>query len=249
MKNYLLLWHPHNASLGFADQMFKQGFNAWRIPVEPFWDDVKDLQIDVEDKQKITANGMYAFYLALSRLGFQYFVVDAGWGLGSFDNNYFYEHIFNRFEGKNDVLFDWGECYEDYVETKKMTVNEYWKVFEQRHDLMGDKLTVGATARNKEKLGATSLTSYLNQEKYWRETDKLAWVFGQCAWHNLFGSLDYEGKAKRIKELGINVVGLYQGNTSEWTCIGWENKILDLFGKRNKFEENQREKFIKHFCK
>lgn len=244
---YLLLWHKENGNLAFAKAMHKAGFNAWRIPVEPFWNQVKDLQIDVEDKQKMTANSMYDFYLSLKRLGFKFFLIDAGWGLGSFDGNYFYERIYDKFEGKQDVLYDWGECYEDCVETKKMTIEQYWKVFEQRHDLMGEQLTVGATARNKDKLGATSLTSYINQEKYWRSSDKLAWIFGQYAYHNLLGSLDYESKARKIKELKIDVVGLYQGNPSNWSAVGWENKIADMFGLREKFEEKLRTKFINFF--
>lgn len=38
---YLLLWHPKNGDISFAKRMLKTGFNAWRIPVEPFWNQVK----------------------------------------------------------------------------------------------------------------------------------------------------------------------------------------------------------------
>lgn len=244
---YLFLWHPKNYDLAFARKCYKRGFNAWRIPVEPFWNEVKDLQIDIDSKQKMVANKMYERYLALKIIGYKFFIIDYGWGLGDYDKNYFYEKISDKFEGKENILYDWGECYEDYVETKKMTKEQYWKVFEQRHDLVGEQLVIGATARNKDKLGATSLTSYLCQEKYWRETDNLIWIFGQAAYHNLLGSLNYEKKAEQIRKLGIKVIGLYQGNPSEWSSVGWENKIFDILGKREKFEEDKREKFIKYF--
>lgn len=244
---YLFLWHKDNGSLVFAKRMHSVGFNAWRIPVEPFWNEVKDLQIDIDSKQKMVANKMYEMYLSLKIIGYKLFVVDAGWGLGDFDKNYFYERIYDKFKEKEDVIFDWGECYEDYVETKKMTWEQYLDVFEQRIKLMGSRLAIGATARNKLKLNANSLTSYLNQEKYWTSADILVWIFGQYAWHNLCGSLDYENKAKKIKELNINVVGLYQNNPTNWSWLGWENKIMDILGKKEKFEAGQREKFINIF--
>ena len=243
----LFIWHPKNADLRFARNLFIQGFNAWRIPIYDFWKQVENLNLTIDEKQMKTALAMYDFYLSLKAIGYKFFVVDAGWGLGSFDGNYFYEKIFSVFEKCDDVIFDWGECFEDYVETGKMTEAEYYRVVEQRVSIMAGKLTIGATARNKKKLGADSLTSYLQQGKYWERTDKLAWIFGQIGWHNLFGSLDYQNKAEHLNMLGVKVIGLYQGNPSDWSWIGWENKILDLFGKRNKFEENQREKFIKHF--
>lgn len=244
--NHLFLWHPKNGDLRFARNMFIKGFNAWRIPVEDFYNKTGNVT-DIEARQEVTARLMYDFYLQLKTVGFKFFIVDAGWGLGEYDGNYFYEKIYNQFEACDDILFDWGECYEDYVETKKMTINQYRRVAEQRINLMAGRLSIGATARNKDKLGANSLTSYLCQEKYWRETDNLIWIFGQYAYHNLLGSLNYEKKAEQIRKLGIKVIGLYQGNPSEWSSVGWENKIFDILGKREKFEEDKREKFIKYF--
>jgi len=246
--NYLFLWHPKNGDIKFAEQMFIKGFNAWRIPV--LWDEVADLPYDYEQKQNIAVEKMFNFYTELKKIGFEFFIVDAGWGLGSFDENYFYEKIYKKFANYSDVLFDWGETFEDYVETKKMPDWIYWQIIrKEREDLIGDKLTIGATARNKDKLNATSLTSYFNQTKYFRKTDKLVWIFGQVGWHNLFGSLNYEKLYDKIVELGINVVGLYQGNSADWSWIGWENKILEMFNLREKFELKRTKEFLKVFKK
>lgn len=243
----LFIWHPKNADLRFARNLFIQGFNAWRIPIYDFWKQVENLNLTIDEKQMKTALMMYDFYLNLKAIGYKFFVVDAGWGLGSFDGNYFYEKIFSVFEKCEDVIFDWGECYEDWVETGKMTEAEYREVRKEREKVFGDRITIGATARNKKKLNADSLTSYYKQENHWEKTDKLVWIFGQCAWHNLFGSLDYDSLSRRARALKINHIGLYQGNPSEWSWAGFENKLLDLFGKREKFEEEKREKFIKQF--
>lgn len=248
MNKKLFIWHPKNHDIKFARQLRKMGFNAWRIPVEPFWTEASYWGVfSNEDKQKFVAVKMFALYEELKNTGYEFFIIDAGWGLGSYDNNYFYEKIFNRFKQCNDVVFDWGECYEDYVEKKKMTLQQYKEAFQQRYKLIGSRLIVGATARNKKNFGANSLTSYLNQKKYWSSEDSLAWIFGQSAWHNFAGSLCYKSKARQLKKLSVNLIGLYQGNPAEWNSIGWENKLMKLFGLKECFEEWQRNRFIKYF--
>ena len=242
--------HPSNFDYAFAEDLRKSGFNTLYINVSPFWEQTETgspKEFSYEFKQEIVAQKMRAYYEDLKDMGFTFFIIDAGWGLGNFDNNYFYEKIYKAFEDCEDVLFDWGECYEDYVETKKMTLDEYYRVAEQRINLISGQLSIGATSRNKDRLGATSLTSYCPQEKYWRKTDKYLWIFGQLAWHNLFGSLDYESKAKWVKENGVGTVLLYQFNPSSWSWLGFENKIGDILGCRQSFEKKQREEFIKAF--
>jgi len=245
--NYLGIWHPKCGEITFDKEMFKMGFNSYRIPVSPFWKEVENLCASYEDKQKATAKKMFEHYLVLKEIGYVFFLVDFGWGLGKYDQNWFYKVIYDEFKDCEDVFYDFGEFYEDYVETEKIDEITYESIMKERKDLIGDKLWIGATSRNKDKLGAVSLTSYWNQKKYWRATDKFVWIYGQLKFD---ADMCYENLSKVAKELGINKFFLYQGDPKKFDIAvpyTWLNSLLRLFGKDEKYEKNKREKFIKSF--
>lgn len=176
-------------------------------------------------------------------MGFEFFLnLGSGWGLGSYDNNYFYKVIGEEFKDTN-VLFDVGEFYEDYVETGKIDIATYAAIMYEKKLYFGKRMEQGNTARNKFSLNSDTLTSYWAQHKYWTN-DPFVWIFGQFAYHN-FSSLRYKKKAKICLDRNINVAFLYQGNPAAWTAIGWENKLFNCI--RPWFERWQRKRFIRSF--
>ncbi|MHB8842201.1 MAG: hypothetical protein ACYC56_10550 [Candidatus Aquicultor sp.] len=244
---FLGIWHP-DRSEEFAKKLLAQGFNTYMIA--PNWELVvseNPKDTPYEELQELTAIEMRERYDKLKKMGFKFFLnFGSGWGLGEFDKNWFFRKIYEQFEDCDDMLFDLGEFYEDYVETGKMKEEEYTGIVAEKREFFGKKLELGNTARNKIKLGSDTLTSYWNQEKYWRNTDPFVWIFGQAGWHNI-SSLRYKSKAEWCKKNNIQVALLYQGDKSEWKAIGWENKIADILHIRNWFENWQRKRFIKIF--
>jgi hypothetical protein len=235
------LYHP-NKSDEFLTEMVKLGFNGYAI--NPDWN--PDPSLSYYENQIEHAKKMRAFYEHLKTLGFKHFLMPAaGWGLADFDQNWFYEIVYNEFKDcGDDILWSIEEFYEDWVETGKMTEEEYNKILTKKKQFFANtNLELGNTARNKIRFNSDSLTSYIRQSKYWRPTDKLNWIFGQLAWHNLIGSLCYKSKSKSCGD----VVYLYQGNYSKLDGIGWENAIGDFLGIREKFEAWQRKRFIEKF--
>lgn len=254
------IYHPKAKEIWFCNYLRKLGFNAivldpshdWNIANEtyPHW--------GVIPKQHKAADLMFTRYKLLKKMGYEYFVnLGSSWGLGKLDGNYFFKIIGDKFIDCKDMIFDIGEFYEDYVEQanymdpitkqkRKLTYDEYQNVMNEKIKYFGDRVEIGNTRRNKLRFNSDTLTSYEFQNRYWRK-DLFVWIFGQCGWHNLIGSLMYGRKNKQCKERGIEKAILYQGNPSSWTVIGFENKILDFFKLREWFENWQRKRFIKKF--
>lgn len=254
------IYHPRTKELWYCNYLRKLGFNA--ITLDPLheWHIADTIPgLSIEEKQIKAAELMFKKYELLKRMGYVYFLnLGSSWGLGEFDGNYFWKVIGEKFKNCDDVIFDIGEFYEDYVEQasyydynlkakRKLTEPEYYRILGEKFSYFGKRVEIGNTRRNKLRFNADTLTSYEFQDKYWTKQDIFAWIFGQCGWHNLIGSLMYGRKAKQCNKKGIGKAFLYQGNPSAWTVIGFENKILDFFGLREFFESWQRKRFIKKF--
>lgn len=235
MKNLLLL---HRDNLTFPN------FNAVYIGVT--W-------LGNGDTQEKSVERMWNEYQSHKANGHTIFLIQFGYGLGDFDNNYFYKVIFRKFKDCSDVIFYIGEFYEEFAETGKFSPTQVEAIVFERMLLTKYNLIWDATARNKINIGANSLSSYFHQTKFWRTTDKFAWIYGQFAWHScipFIGSSSYKRLAKRINELGIKNVGLYQGDSNIWAWskpYTWGTWLQSKLGIQDWYEALQRKRFLKYF--
>lgn len=248
MKNILGIW---TNDINY-EELREIGFNAIFLPVYPFWVEADKMDIDYSLKQKLTAEVMYSEYLRLKQLGFSFFLIDFGWGLGAFDNNYFYEKIYNRFKN-DDILFYFGEPIEQLVEDRKYEYYDVKKIIDERFSLAGEQLLLDSTTRNIEQLRKdfpyikTAISSYYNQHKYWVKGQALSWIYGQL---KIGGSLCYKKLSSAADEKGITIRFLYQGDDGVFKFsipFTWFNSLLRLIGLDKRFKKWQQRRFIKHF--
>ena len=253
MKKYLAVYDPIGQRIGnnldflFAKKCLEIGYNSYYLDLNIYWCrwEVKN-GFYYEDKQIYAVDDMFKDYIKLREMGYELFIVTAGWGLGSLDNNYFYKVIYDKFRDSEDVVYDCGEFYEDYVEKatfvnfagekEKLLLDTYNNIINIKKRLIGDKLIIGATARNKKILQANSLTSYLFQECYWEEGDKLAWFYGQFSITHFFSSLWYKSHSKKLDSLGVSLRILYQGDGNKWIWsqpYTWANCIMNKIHFKN----------------
>ncbi len=224
----------------------KDGFNGLFLPIGYFYN----------GNQDETVNQMFKKYLKARELGFKYFLIDCGWGLGEFDNNYFYKKIIDKFRECEDVDFYLGEPIESWLETKTLTWEQIYKnEINERYGLTKrGNLIMDATLRNYHSLADwtglyknITISSYYNQHKEWRNYFPHVWIYGQL---KIGGSLRYKKLSKIADSLNIEKRFLYQGDLNKWNWkepFTWLNAILNLIGLQKWFENNQRKRFIKSF--
>ena len=253
------IWHPRAVAddRDFIKQLRNEGFTG--LVLMPRFDYIREQlpTAPYETLQRATANDMLDRYTVYKQMGFTIFLnFGAGWGLGKFDGNYFYQAI-DKSLNLPDVINDWGEFWEDYVEQAKypdpvtkqprqLTREEYYSIRSERNIYYQGRLEIGGTARNKQNLGLDTLTSYWNQKKYWAPTDPFFWIYGQLSYH-FPSSLRYKAKAALAKKYNTPAAFLYQGDLPGWDGTCFMIKLLSLLNLKEIFETWQRKRFIKHF--
>lgn len=247
---YLGVW-TKDLSRGNILSLVDQGFNSLFLQIGYFYDNTYPNNVK---RQETTVALMYDTYSFAKKLGFKYFLIDCGWGLGELDGNYFYEKIIAKFKDCQDVDFYLGEPIESFVETKQFTFEQVCeKIIMPRMDLMKFKnLIMDATTRNYKKLfdympGKVGISSYYNQHRLWTGSSSHVWVYGQL---KIGGSLCYKKLSKIADSLNIEKRFLYQDDPDTWSwkdLSSWLNTILKWLHLRKWFEGWQRERFIKYF--
>jgi len=240
------IWHkPEEVTLS---QLRKEGFNAVFITTK--WNEF--------DTMKTYLNRLWEMYIEAKRLGFIYFLIDYGQGVGAAEvpANYNYQLVYQAFKNE-DVIFYSGEPYENYVERMKIKEEDMRKSLYEKIQTCNQRFLTDSTVRNHEKIlriqNAYSkiriaISSYWRQERYWRDTN-FVWISGQLGYHNL-SSWRYKHLAKCAKETENEIIFLYQANPSDWTSDGWENKLFEfVFNKKSRLnlEAYRRKKFIEAF--
>jgi len=235
-------------------RLANKGFNKIFLQTGYFWNIVKDdpYYPTVIDKQKRTAEEMFKCYKIAKQLGFKYFLIDFSWGLGEVDNNYFYKHIYDKFEKCDNVIYYSGEPIENYVETGQYSYAVMKQILSAKYNLAKGNILFYATARNFDKLKElypknTTLSSYCNVEKYWAKGVPTVWFMGDPSISLFGGAYNYESRINFAKKIGIDDFILYQGNDSGITAVGWEKFLVKIFYGINKFNASMQDKFLKLF--
>lgn len=231
-------------SINELQKLKDEGFDGLFLPMGYFW----DIQGSNPTYEKAIF-WMKHWYEETKKMGFKFFLIDFGWGLGKYDGNYTYKKVYEAFKDSTDVMFYCGEFYESFYETGKYTLEQVEDILSIRANLVGaDKLIADGTVRSIGRPYIHGLSSYWNQEKYWSWRDKIAWIYGQVKF-DANGS--YENKAKIIKNIGlIEIVFLYQADSNKFSIkepYTWLNWLYARLGIENKMKHNKRIEFIKYF--
>lgn len=230
-----------------------KGFNVIFLSLSPFWDEANKADGDYLTKQSLSAELMYKEYLRLRQLGFSFFLVDFGWGLGELDKNWFYMKVYEKFKDCDDVLFYFGEPIEQLVESKRFEYYDIKKVIEERFSVVGERLLIDGTTRNIGQLRKdfphikNAISSYYGQHKYWVENQTMCWIYGQLKFG---GSLCYKKLAKAADENKIQIRFLYQADDIPFDLsipYTWFNSLLRLIKLDKLFKRWMQKRFIKHF--
>lgn len=241
MKKILGVWCGED--VGFA-QLRAEGFNG--IFIRTTW--------TLGDTMKTYLDRLVKLYNGAKELGFEFFLVDYGQGMGKLNDNYNYKIVADYFKDKKGVCFYIGEPYEEYIEKQNLDVNDVLDAIEAKIEYVDGNVFVDSTKRNskfmwewfKAMVDYTAISSYWRQQTHWHLTNA-AWITGCLGYHN-FSSWCYKSLGKKAKDKPV--VFLYQFNPSDWSSDGWENKLFDsIFGKerRLKLEAKRRALFIKYF--
>lgn len=249
---YLGIW-TKDLSKGNILSLVDQGFNSLFLQVGFFYDNTLPNYVN---RQDATVALMYDAYSFAKKLGYKYFLIDCGWGLGELDGNYFYEKIIAKFKDCEDVDFYLGEPIESFVETGKYSFEQVCeKIIQPRFKLMPrENLIMDATTRNYIKLynyapGKVGISSYYNQHQYWSHSSSHVWIYGQL---KIGGSLCYKKLSSVANSMNIEKRFLYQDDPDTWSwkdLSSWLNTVLKWLHLGNWFESLQRKRFIKYFGK
>lgn len=214
-NNRLLgIWTP-DLSMSNLAKLKAQGFNALLLHIDWFWRITED-----QDK---TVFWMFSWYENAKKLGYTYFLIDCGWGLGMLDGNYFYKKIIEKFKMCHDVQFYFGEPIEQFIETKQFAFFQTVNILRKRRMLT---------------------TCYYNLRRYWGKFTPFVWIYGQL---KIGGSLRYKKLSQAANSLNIETRFLYQADLPGWTWYNWIIKLLKIFHLQERFENWQRDRFIKSF--
>lgn len=226
------IWTP-DLSVKNTLALSKKGFNGLFLFLGYYWDIC--FNGNYEESQNKTVELMKQSYLNYKEQGFEYFLIDASWGLGAYNNeyNFFYYKIVDAFRQFNDVEFYFGEPFVELMEKQNIPEQDVIEIIESRKSI-DKRWIVDAPARQQDLYAFDALSSYSNQSKHWRKYHTLAWIYGSLSYTALFGSLCYESKKKKLDELGISKIFLYQGDT-DWMTIKFldnylQNKFIKTFG-------------------
>lgn len=210
----------------------KKGFNGLYIPIGYFYKEDKN---DYEGSQDRAIGAMLACRQYCKIMGYEYFLVDASWGLGTYNNanNFFYKKIVNAFKEFNDVEFYFGEPFVELMENQNIPKEDVYEIIEDRKSL-DKRWIVDAPDRQQDLYAFDALSSYSNQSKHWKPYHTFAWIYGSLTYTVLFGSLCYESKKEQLDKLGISKIFLYQGD-EDWMTIKFlngylQNKFIGTFG-------------------
>ena len=231
-------------NLSNLEKLRSKDFNAIYFFIGWFYKPEKD----IEEAQKKTVKKMLSLYEESKKLGYKHFLIDIGWGLGSYGtgNNYFYEKIIAAFNEMDDVTFYLGEPYEEFGEKFGHPRSVVAEIIKERLDLTNNNLIVDATARNIKEKFVNCLSSYHNQQSYWESWQHMAWVYGQ--W-KLFADSNYIKLKDALRKKDINSVWLYQGDQPVFTWNSWLIWFQNSIGILERKEENKQSEFIKVFGK
>lgn len=249
MRKILGIWQS-DLSLIKLRELRAGGFNAIFLPVQYFWERTAG---DYESRQIDVSKMMYSYYTLLKKMGYTFFLIDFGWGLGEIDNNYFFKKIFEAFKSSEDVWFYFGEPIESFVESGRFEYYTVKKIIDERFSIAGERLLIDGTTRNIEKLRKdfphikNAISSYYNQHKYWTKGQKMCWIYGQL---KIGGSLCYKKLAKEADENKIKIRFLYQADDGKFELkipFTWLNSLLRLIKLDIQFKRWQQKRFINHF--
>lgn len=257
------IWHK--ADEVSLEQLRVEGFNAVSITTK--WEEF--------DTMKSYLWRLWDMYVKAKGLGFTFFLIDYGQGIGSAETpaNYNYQYVYQAFKDCEDVIFYSGEPYENYVERMKIKEADMKISLYEKIERCNQKFLTDATVRNYEKMLnlysiytkiRIAISSYWRQERYWKYIN-FVWISGEPGYHNI-SSWRYGHLAKCAEETKQEIGFLYQFNPADWSSDGWENKLLEvcwdafvwlpkqlgfkvITGKeaRMKVEKWRREKFIEKF--
>lgn len=226
------IWTP-DLSVKNTLKLSKKGFNGLFLYLGYYWDEV--FNGDYEDSQNKTVELMKQSYLNYKEQGFEYFLVDAGWGLGTYnnENNFFYKKVINAFKDCKDIEFYFGEPFVALMEEQNIPASDVVEIIEERKSL-DKRWIVDAPGRQQDIYAFDALSSYSNQSKYWKAYHTFAWIYGSVNYTLLFGSLCYSSKKKDLEKLGISKIFLYQGDvdglTITWLNNYLQNRFIKTFG-------------------
>lgn len=206
-----------------------KGFNGIFMLCGYYWNQCFVGQ-DTEQAQNETVALMKESYLNYKEQGYEYFLIDGGWGLGEYDGNYFYEKIINAFKECNDVEFYLGEPFIELNEKLKIYVDNIVDIIRERKSI-DKRWIVDAPARQQDLYKFDALSSYMFQGKHWRKQHTFAWIYGSVTYTLLFGSLCYARKKEQLEKLGISKIFLYQGDEDWMTYTGLNGYLQDRFIK------------------
>lgn len=212
-----------------------KGFNGIFMLCGYYWEQCFSEQYTEAQVQDRTVNLMKQYYLNYKEQGYEYFLIDGGWGLGNYNdgNNYFFKKIIDAFKNCNDVEFYLGEPLVEWMEKSKIPFDDVLELIKERKSI-DKRWIIDAPARQQDLYKFDALSSYMNQGKHWRGYHTFAWIYGSLTYTVLFGSLCYESKKKQLDKLGISKIFLYQGD-KDWMTIKWfdgylQDKFIKIFG-------------------
>ena len=229
----------------------KQGFDSLFLKCGFFYEKFTNDTMDVTERQKLTAEAMKNAYDFAVGIGYKFFIVDIGWGLGELDNNYFWQKIYKKFMFTTGVVFYHGEPLEGLVESEQYTYEQVMNVMLEKSSTVGyKKFVMDSTKRNLFRVenynfwfnGKVVPSYYYNAQENWHSMLPFVWIFGQLS---IGSSLRYKFLIEEAKKNWVSAVFLYQGNYPAWNIEGWLLKILQIFGLLERYENWMRNRFIK----
>lgn len=241
---YIGIWTERKPNLY---QLREEGFNALFIRIGWFWDEINE--DDIEKKEHETVSRMFRFFQDAKEYGFEWFIIDGSWGLGTYNGTFLFQKIVAKFEAEPSIYFYHGEPYEGLVESNFCPFRSMLEILDEK--LAADERFVfDVTVRNFKLVipnfspGTFTFSSYWKQDKHWFTLLPWIWIYGQLNWHSPH-SLRFKRLLGVATARSIDTAMLYQADPAKWDWINFGVKILDVLGLRDWFERWQRKRFVK----